>query len=167
MGRLGFPKRCLLLPLTGGLIFRNKEIHAAQMKGQLQLTSDNTMCQVKTWKLSGFAHKELVVWASQNRCVTAADVSRNKNITTFFTLWLERGECIPLTTNVIESRFSQVKNRIKNVGRRWSENGLLYWLMLTLNKIFCPEMWQELWAQYLNSNLSFRLVRLGAEYQWI
>ena len=91
----------------------------------------------------------------------------SENIATFFTLWLERGEVIPLTTNAIESRFSQVKNRIKRIGRRWSEAGLLNWLMLTLNKIFQPEMWQELWSQYLQINPEFQLIRLEAKYRWI
>jgi len=91
----------------------------------------------------------------------------SENIATFFTLWLEKGEIIPLTTNAIESRFSQVKNRIKRIGRRWSEAGLLNWLMLTLNKIFQPEMWQELWNQYLQINPEFQLIRLEAKYRWI
>lgn len=113
--------------------------------------------------------QEMVELLDENKYPQARAYISNlsKNITTFFTLWLERGECIPLTTNAIESRFSQVKNRIKNVGRRWSESGLLNWLMLTLNKIFRPEMWQELWAQYLNINPSFRLIHLGVEYQWV
>lgn len=91
----------------------------------------------------------------------------SENITTFFTLWLEKGEAIPFTTNALETRFSQVKNRIKRIGRRWSESGLLNWLMLTLNKIFQPEMWQELWNQYLQITPDFQLIRLEAKYQWI
>jgi len=48
-----------------------------------------------------------------------------KPVTTFFNWWLDRGEVIPLNTNAIESAFSQVSNRIKRVGKRWSERGLL------------------------------------------
>jgi hypothetical protein len=94
-------------------------------------------------------------------------VNLSANITTFFTFWLEKREVIPLTTNALESRFSQVKNRIKRIGRRWSETGLLNWLMLTLNKLFQPEMWEELWNQYLQINPDFQLTRLEAKYQWI
>ena len=58
-------------------------------------------------------------------------------VTTFLKHWLATGEVIPLTTNAIENAFSQVNNRIKRVGRRWSETGLLNWLKVKdLYKIF-------------------------------
>jgi hypothetical protein len=40
-------------------------------------------------------------------------------VTTFLRWWLQKKEAIPLTTNTIESHFSQVCNRIKRIGRRW------------------------------------------------
>lgn len=46
----------------------------------------------------------------------------SKDVTTFFDFWFENDVWIPLTTNAIESAFSQVKNRIWAVGRRWSES---------------------------------------------
>ena len=52
-------------------------------------------------------------------------------VTTFLKHWLENDEVIPLTTNAIENAFSRVNNRIKRVGRRWSEAGLLNWLKVT------------------------------------
>jgi ABC-type iron transport system FetAB permease component len=52
--------------------------------------------------------------------------------------WLQNGEVIPLTTNAIGNAFSRVNNRIKRVGRRWSETGLLNWLKVTFYKIFKP-----------------------------
>jgi hypothetical protein len=33
----------------------------------------------------------------------------------------------------------------QDVGRRWSEVGLLNWLKLTFDKILTPELWSKLW----------------------
>lgn len=86
-------------------------------------------------------------------------------VTTFLKHWLDNGEVIPLTTNAIESAFSQVNNRIKRVGRRWSEQGLLNWLKVTFYKIFKPELWTTLW----NSERDFpkiKLISLQISWHW-
>jgi hypothetical protein len=86
-------------------------------------------------------------------------------VTTFLKHWLNNGEVMPLTTNAIESAFSQVNNRIKRVGRRWSEQGLLNWLKVTFYKIFKPELWTKLW----NSERDFpkiKLVSLQISWRW-
>lgn len=86
-------------------------------------------------------------------------------VTTFLKHWLDNGEVIPLTTNAIESAFSQVNNRIKRVGRRWSETGLLNWLKMTFYKIFKPELWTTLW----NSERDFakiKLISLQISWHW-
>jgi hypothetical protein len=86
-------------------------------------------------------------------------------VTTFLKHWLESGEVIPLTTNAIENAFSRVNNRIKRVGRRWSENGLLNWLKVTFYKIFKPELWPTLW----NSEGDFpkiKLTSLQVSWRW-
>jgi len=86
-------------------------------------------------------------------------------VTTFLKHWLDNGEVIPLTTNAIESAFSQVNNRIKRVGRRWSEQGLLNWLKVTFYKIFKPELWTTLW----NSERDFpkiKLTSLQITWRW-
>lgn len=86
-------------------------------------------------------------------------------VTTFLRRWLENGEVMPLTTNAIESAFSQVNNRIKRVGRRWSETGLLNWLKVTFYKIFKPELWTKLW----NSESDFpkiKLISLQISWRW-
>jgi hypothetical protein len=66
-------------------------------------------------------------------------------VTTFLSWWLKKGEIIPLNTNAIESAFSHVCNRIKRVGRRWSEKGLLNWLQVVFYKIFRPDLWNLQW----------------------
>lgn len=85
----------------------------------------------------------------------------------FFDYWLDHQQWIPLTTNVAESGFSRVVNRIKRVGRRWSEKGLINWLRIAFRKIFQPDQWTALWRQYLCLHRRLRLVSLRLEYRWI
>ena len=86
---------------------------------------------------------------------------------TFLNYWLTTQHWIPLNINAIESAFSRIANRIKNVGKRWSDQGLLAWLMLALRKIFKPELWTELWDQYLKINRKMDLILCHSEYAWI
>lgn len=85
----------------------------------------------------------------------------------FFDYWLEGKGWIPFTTNIVESAFSRIVNRIKRVGRRWSENGLLNWLKIAFRKIFHPALWQKLWRQYLRLNKPLTLTMLKVDCQWI
>jgi hypothetical protein len=66
-----------------------------------------------------------------------------------FDYWLEGKGWIPMTTNAIESAFSRIVNRVKHVGRRWSDEGLINWLMIAFRKIYKPALWDELWTKYL------------------
>jgi len=86
---------------------------------------------------------------------------------TFLDFWLSTREWFPLNINAIESAFSRIANRIKRIGKRWSDGGLLHWLMLALRKIFKPELWTELWNQYLKINRKMELIQCKAEYAWI
>ena len=86
-------------------------------------------------------------------------------VTTFLKHWLENGEVMPLTTNAIESAFSQVNNRIKRVGRRWSEQGLLNWLKVTFYKIFKPELWTKLWNSERDI-AKIKLISLQISWHW-
>lgn len=86
-------------------------------------------------------------------------------ITTFLKRWLENGEVMPLTSSAIESAFSQVNNRIKRVGRRWSEAGLLNWLKVTFYKIFKPELWTSLWNTERNI-AKIKLTSLQISWRW-
>lgn len=88
------------------------------------------------------------------------------DLATFFSWWLDKKAWIPLTTNAIESAFGQVKNRIWSIGKRWSDKGLLNWLQVTLNKIFHPEMWKELWSQYMSLNPEFQLTYIQMSWRW-
>jgi hypothetical protein len=87
-------------------------------------------------------------------------------VTTFLTWWLEKGEVIPMTTNAIESAFSQVCNRIKRVGRRWSEEGLLNWLKVAFYKIFKPELWSSLWSKDEKQFPKIKLISVQVSCFW-
>jgi len=87
-------------------------------------------------------------------------------VTTFFSWWLNRGEVIPLNTNAIETAFSQVCNRIKKVGKRWSDKGLLNWLKVAFYKIFKPERWPSLWPNQENQLPKIELVSVRALCFW-
>jgi len=88
-------------------------------------------------------------------------------VSTFFDWWFTTGKWIPLTTNAIESKFSQVTNRIKAVGRRWSKQGLLNWLKVSMNKIFHPEMWFDLWEKYLELTPTVEVNLVDVSYCWV
>jgi len=72
-----------------------------------------------------------------------------------------------LNTNAIESGFSQAKNRIWTIGKRWSEAVLLNWLKVVVKKVFFPYSWNQLWSEYLaiDSTLQFKLIEV--RYQWL
>jgi hypothetical protein len=91
----------------------------------------------------------------------------SKHVSTFFDWWLERSGWIPNTSNLIENRFSQVKNRIKRIGKRWSDNGLQKWLMVVIQKIFTPENWTQLWDQFLEINKPLVLEKINVSYSWL
>ncbi|MCK5007472.1 MAG: hypothetical protein KAR73_08795 [Spirochaetales bacterium] len=90
-----------------------------------------------------------------------------KDVTTFFEFWFENQVWIPLTTNAVENAFSQVKNRIWAVGKRWSESGLMNWLKVVVHKVFYPDSWDELWAKYLGLDSELKINLLQVRYQWI
>jgi len=89
-----------------------------------------------------------------------------KPVTTFFDWWLQHGEALPLTTNAIESHFSQICNRVKRIGRRWSDRGLLNWLTVSFYKIFKPELWSLQWKNAPHKLAKIRLLSVTATYQW-
>jgi len=91
----------------------------------------------------------------------------SKSVITFLEWWLKNDEWIPFSTNRIENHFSQVKNRIKRIGRRWSDSGLLKWCMVMIQKIFYPSDWDSFWKQYLKINKSLSVVEQTVSYQWL
>ena len=90
-----------------------------------------------------------------------------KDVTTFFDFWFDNKVWIPLNTNAVENAFSQVKNRIWVVGKRWGKKGLLNWLKVVLNKVFFPLNWDQLWAEYLHINSNLQINLMEVKYQWV
>ena len=88
-------------------------------------------------------------------------------VTTFLELWLKNGEWTPFTTNRIENHFSQFKNRIKRIGRRWSDEGLLKWCMVMVCKMFYPNNWDLFWKHYLKINKPVSIVEQYVTFQWL
>ena len=89
-----------------------------------------------------------------------------KPITIFLSWWLKKRKILPLTTNALESAFSQVKNRIKRVGRHWSEQGLLNWLKLTFYKVFQSNLWNQIWNHRKKRLPKIRLVSIQVSFIW-
>lgn len=87
-------------------------------------------------------------------------------VSTFLSWWLKKGETIPLNTNVIESAFSRVNNRIKHIGRRWSDKGLLNWLKVVFYKIFKPELWSLQWVDNRKQLVKIKLLNLDVSHHW-
>jgi len=94
-------------------------------------------------------------------------LSFSRQASAFFYYWLEHQQKIPFTTNIAESPFSRVVNRVKRIGRRWSEPGLQNGLTMAFHKIFHPALWTGLWRQYLRFHRSLHLASLISEYRWI
>lgn len=113
--------------------------------------------------------KELIQMLDESKYPTSRTYIENlsKSVSLIFYWWLEKNEWIPFTSNIIENRFSQVKNRIKRIGRRWSDTGLLKWLLVAVKKIFTPLDWDSLWSQFLDINKPLTLVSHKIEYRWI
>lgn len=112
--------------------------------------------------------KELLETLDPQRYPKARSYIQNlmEPVTTFLKWWLTQGELIPLNTNAIESAFSQVSNRIKRVGRRWSEKGLLNWLKVTFYKIFKRNLWAQIWSKDERKFPRIKLISLQASYVW-
>ena len=86
---------------------------------------------------------------------------------TFFDWWLEKGEVIPSTTNPIEGTFSRIKNRIRSIGRRWSDQGLLHYLRVALLKIFSPQTWKQFWEDFFKECPPIQLKGIHYHWKWI
>ena len=113
--------------------------------------------------------KELIEALPEEKYPAARTYIENlsRSAATFFDVWFANKAWIPLNTNAVESAFSQVKNRIWAVGKRWSEPGLMNWLKVVVNKIFFPLNWNQLWAEYLHIDPNLQIHLMEIKYQWI
>lgn len=133
---------------------------------KLSLEDRETVEKMATQSRQGL--EEIIKILDPNKYPKARSYLLNlkEDLFTFFDVWLKTGEWIPLTTNALESGFSQVKNRLWSIGKRWTEKGVLNWLKISLLKIFKPQIWGELWDKYLKINPAFQLVSVEVAWQW-
>jgi hypothetical protein len=68
-----------------------------------------------------------------------------KPFVSFIEHLLETGKVVHTTSNIIEGKISLFKNRIKAIGKRWSEAGLLRWLAIAVRKLLPEFDWNTLW----------------------
>jgi hypothetical protein len=68
-----------------------------------------------------------------------------KPFVSFIDYMIESGKAIPATSNIIEGKISLFKNRIKSIGKRWSEEGLMRWLAIAVRKLLPEFNWESLW----------------------
>lgn len=66
---------------------------------------------------------------------------------TFLRSWLKDGTYSPTTNNIPENRFSLFKNRVRSIGKRWSDGGVLRIVDLIINKTFPGYDWDTFWNQ--------------------
>ena len=72
---------------------------------------------------------------------------------TFIEHFLETGKIIPATSNIIEGKISLFKNRIRSIGKRWSESGLMRWLSIAVRKLLPEFSWDTLWNEITGNPL--------------
>jgi hypothetical protein len=150
-----------LMKLIPALAFSNEQIETISENDKDKVTE---LCE-KT--KSSF--NELLETLDPEKYPTAHAYIKNlsESVSTFFYYWLENKKWIPFTSNIIENHFSQIKNRIKRIGRRWSDSGLIKWLMVVIQKIFTPENWDSLWEQFLKINHPLKPYYMEVSYRWL
>lgn len=133
------------------------------------LTHQDRSHVIKICKRTEKSFEELIQLLDPSKYPKARAYVQNLagSVSLFFYWWLENNEWIPTTSNLIENRFSMVKNRIKRIGKRWSDKGLLRWLMVVIQKIFTPENWNSLWNQFLDINRPLEFMNLNIKYSWL
>lgn len=134
-----------------------------------QLTSEDLPKVKELAEKTKQGFKELIDALPEEKYPSARTYIENlsRSVTTFFDIWFANKAWIPLNTNAVESAFSQVKNRIWAVGKRWSEPGLMNWLKVVVNKIFFPLNWNRLWAEYLHIDSNLQIQLMEVKYQWV
>jgi len=71
------------------------------------------------------------------------------HLLTFLDIIIQKEELIPVWSSMVESKFSLIKNRIRNIGKRWSDEGLLRWLAVAVRKMLPQFSWDKIWEKVL------------------
>jgi len=96
--------------------------------------SENDLMELKTM-MDGKGYKK-----------TSAYIENlSEPLLSFMRSWMKTGIANPTTNNIPENRFSLFKNRIRSIGKRWSETGILRIMDLIINKIIPSYDWEIFW----------------------
>ena len=71
--------------------------------------------------------------------------------------YIDTGNIIPITSNIIERQIGLFKNRYSRIGKRWSEQGLIRWFAIAIRKLLPQFDWKESWKEFYGSKDSVKL----------
>jgi len=80
-----------------------------------------------------------------------------KPFVSFIDYLIETGKAIPATSNIIEGKIGLFKNRIRSIGKRWSEDGLMRWLSIAVKKLLPEFNWESLWDTITGNPLAVQI----------
>jgi len=89
-----------------------------------------------------------------------------ENLFTFLEYFLEKGEWIPNVSNIVENVIGRIKLRVRRIGKRWSERGLIALFRAMARRIFGIESWETFEERWLGAEIRPKLVALEVKYHW-
>ncbi|OAQ20609.1 ISH6 family transposase [Thermosulfurimonas dismutans] len=89
-----------------------------------------------------------------------------ENLFIFLEYFLEKGEWIPNVSNMAENVIGRIKLRVRRIGKRWSERGLIALFRAMARRIFGVESWEAFEERLLGAGIRPKLVALEVKYHW-
>lgn len=119
----------------------------------LRKKDTETLCSLRKKTLHSFC--DLYFFLQSKGYHNAAVYMKNlaQPFVSFIDHIIETGKLIPATSNIIEGKISLFKNRIKSIGKRWSEAGLMRWLSIAVKKLLPEFDWNTLWDNIIGNPL--------------
>ena len=73
---------------------------------------------------------------------------------------------IPSVSNMAENVIGRIKLRVRRIGKRWSERGLIALFGAMARRIFGVESWEAFEEKWLGEGLGPKLVALEVKDNW-
>jgi len=89
-----------------------------------------------------------------------------ENLFTFLEYFLEKGEWVPNVSNMAENVIGRIKLRVRRIGKRWSEKGLMALFQAMARRIFEIESWSAFEERLFGAGIRPKLVALELNYHW-
>jgi len=89
-----------------------------------------------------------------------------ENVFTFLEYFLERGEWIPNVSNAVENVIGRIKLRVRRIGKRWSEGGLIAIFRAMARRVFGVESWEAFEERLCGAGPCAKVVALEVKYHW-